>query len=126
MNGIDTRPMLVCGQCGHTWRQVDIRYKPRRCPSCDTKFWRMPKGFMDTPDRRFKRLHRACMDVLLTNDICHIGRTPEGQLLALTPYMATRWKAVPDLYGDLLEQCNRASCEAVVMRLTGPKAGVTT
>ena len=113
---------LVCGQCDHTWRQVDIRYKPRRCPECGTKYWRMPKGFMETPERRYRSLLRACQDVLKGNDLCFIGRTPAGKLLAITPYLATRWKALPDLYGVLVEQCNRVSCEVVVKRLTGPKA----
>src|SRR5579859_3946872 len=113
---------LSCGQCSASWRQVDIRYKPRRCPECGTKYWQMPKGFMETPERRYRSLLRACKDVLIGNDICHIGKTKEGQLLALTPYMATRWKQVPDLYGVLMGQCNRASCETVVAHLTGPKA----
>lgn len=35
--------LLTCAKCRHEWLQRSILVLPQRCPSCQSKEWRVPK-----------------------------------------------------------------------------------
>jgi hypothetical protein len=111
--------MLKCLECSQTWRQQDIRYKPRACPFCRSEDWQVSSVFLQICAHKRDVLLKAARDVLIGNDFCCFGRTKEGTFVALSPYLARRWRIAPELYGTLLDQeCTRADVEAVITGLT--------